>query len=248
MTKRRAEPSQEGLLFTPRIDLCVDFANTLAPRGGDAVDSLHNLRAVLDWCSSNLGMTAGVAAKTGVTAKAGAAAKAEAEARAGAPATSGATAKIRTFADLRAALEESVRAHPGADQALLSETIAMRESIYRILHALASAGDPPVDDLAAFNRALAASPQAKSVERTKNGFGWRIETAGPTIATLLAPILWSAGALLTGPQLAQIRECANDECLWLFVDDSRNRTRRWCSMQSCGNRAKARRHYLRHAD
>jgi predicted RNA-binding Zn ribbon-like protein len=236
MTKGRGKPSQEGLLFTPRVDLCVDFANTLAPRGGAAVDSLHNLRDILDWCSSNAGITAGMAAKAGASAegKPGANVKVR--------------AKISTFADLRAALEEWVSAHPGADQALFSETIAIRESIYRILHALAGASDPPPVDLAAFNRALAASPQRKSIERTKNGFGWSVETASPTVATLLAPVLWSAGALLTGPQLAQIRECANDECLWLFVDDSRNGSRRWCSMQSCGNRAKARRHYLRHAD
>ena len=248
MTKRRGEPSQEGLLFTPRIDLCVDFANTLAPRGGAAVDSLHNLRAVLDWCSSNLGMTVGVAPKTGAAAKTGVTAKAGAAAKAGAPATSGATAKIRTFADLRAALEESVRAHPGADQTLYERNY--RDARVDLPH-------PPRARLrrrSSRRRSRRLQPRARgvsssqSVERTKNGFAWRIETAGPTIATLLAPVLWSAGALLTGPQLAQIRECANDECLWLFVDDSRNRTRRWCSMQSCGNRAKARRHYLRHAD
>jgi predicted RNA-binding Zn ribbon-like protein len=37
----------------------------------------------------------------------------------------------------------------------------------------------------------------------------------------------------------------NDQCGWLFMDDSKNGSRRWCSMQSCGNRAKAHRHYLR---
>jgi predicted RNA-binding Zn ribbon-like protein len=214
MMKRRREPPKEGLLFTPRIDLCVDFVNTLAPRGSTPAESLHNLREVLDWCSSNAGMMG----KAGISA------------------------------DTRASIEGWGRAHPGADQSLFGETIALRESIYRILHGLASASDPPVDDLEALNRALAASPQRRCIERTKGGFGWRAETASPTVATMLAPVLWSAGALLTGPQLAQIRECANDECLWLFVDDSRNGTRRWCSMQSCGNRAKARRHYLRHSD
>ena len=66
-----------------------------------------------------------------------------------------------------------------------------------------------------------------------------------TDAALLAPALWSAGDLLTGPQLARVRECANDKCLWLFLDESKNGTRRWCSMSACGNRAKAHRHYLR---
>jgi predicted RNA-binding Zn ribbon-like protein len=42
-----------------------------------------------------------------------------------------------------------------------------------------------------------------------------------------------------------VRECANDKCLWLFLDDSKNGTRRWCSMSACGNRAKAHRHYAR---
>ena len=45
--------------------------------------------------------------------------------------------------------------------------------------------------------------------------------------------------LLAGPRLDRVRRCANPECGWLFLDDSRAGKRRWCSMQSCGNRAKA---------
>ena len=60
---------------------------------------------------------------------------------------------------------------------------------------------------------------------------------------LLAPVLWSAGDLLAGARLDRVRRCANPECGWLFLDDSRVGKRRWCSMQSCGNRAKAKRHY-----
>jgi len=48
---------------------------------------------------------------------------------------------------------------------------------------------------------------------------------------------------LTGPRLDRVRRCANPECGWLFLDDSRAGKRRWCSMSACGNRAKARRHY-----
>jgi predicted RNA-binding Zn ribbon-like protein len=43
----------------------------------------------------------------------------------------------------------------------------------------------------------------------------------------------------------RVRRCANEKCLWLFVDESKNGTRRWCDMTACGNRAKARRHYLK---
>jgi predicted RNA-binding Zn ribbon-like protein len=62
---------------------------------------------------------------------------------------------------------------------------------------------------------------------------------------LLAPVLWSAADLLIGGEHRRIRQCANAQCLWLFVDASKSGTRRWCDMASCGNRAKARRHYLR---
>ena len=66
-----------------------------------------------------------------------------------------------------------------------------------------------------------------------------------TALALLAPVLWSAGDLLAGSRLDRVRRCANPECGWLFLDDSRAGKRRWCSMSSCGNRAKARRHYHR---
>ncbi|MFI4995137.1 MAG: CGNR zinc finger domain-containing protein [Hyphomicrobiales bacterium] len=42
-----------------------------------------------------------------------------------------------------------------------------------------------------------------------------------------------------------MRRCANEKCLWMFVDESKSGTRRWCQMSACGNRAKARRHYSR---
>jgi len=47
----------------------------------------------------------------------------------------------------------------------------------------------------------------------------------------------------------RVRECEDDRgCGFLFIDQSKNRSRRWCSMESCGNRAKARQHYARVQD
>jgi predicted RNA-binding Zn ribbon-like protein len=63
---------------------------------------------------------------------------------------------------------------------------------------------------------------------------------------LLAPIAWSAADLMTGARAQRVRQCEDNKgCGWLFLDESRAGTRRWCSMGDCGNRAKARRHYLR---
>ena len=59
---------------------------------------------------------------------------------------------------------------------------------------------------------------------------------------MLQPILQSAADLLTSEALARLRRCGNPTCSWLFIDETRNRSRRWCEMASCGNVLKVRRH------
>jgi predicted RNA-binding Zn ribbon-like protein len=138
------------------------------------------------------------------------------------------------------------RERPARAAALFAETVALRETIFRIFSA-AAAGDPPAaDDLALLNRALARAPARVRLRRADGGYRWQLDKLKPTAPALLAPVLWSAGDLLAAARLARVRRCANDQCQWLFLDDSKSGTRRWCSMQSCGNRAKAHRHYLRH--
>jgi len=56
----------------------------------------------------------------------------------------------------------------------------------------------------------------------------------------LWPVVKSAVDLLVSGE-ARLRACASDTCGWLFIDESKNRSRRWCSMRDCGNRAKVRR-------
>lgn len=138
-------------------------------------------------------------------------------------------------------------AHPAGAAAVFDEIIEIRELVHRMLHALASATTSGHDDLRRFNRALDDAAPRALLDRAEAGFGWRIDLK-PNAAAILAPVLWSATDILVGPASARLRACANDRCLWLFLDDSKNGTRRWCSMQSCGNRAKAHRHYLRHKD
>jgi predicted RNA-binding Zn ribbon-like protein len=130
--------------------------------------------------------------------------------------------------------------------AIFRGAIALRETTYRIFHAVASGSAPADGDLSELNRELKETPAREALQRIGGAFGWRVE--GKPLATasaLLAPVLWSAGDLLAGPQLERVRECANGKCLWLFLDESKNGSRRWCSMTACGNRAKAHRHYAR---
>jgi predicted RNA-binding Zn ribbon-like protein len=129
----------------------------------------------------------------------------------------------------------------GAGAIRLDDAISLREVIFRIFAATAGARQPAEDDLAALNAALVAAPPR---QRLRIG-GWEISAPKPSVSVLLAPTLWSAADLLVGTRLRRVRQCANPECGWLFLDGSKSGNRRWCSMGACGNRAKAHRHYLR---
>jgi predicted RNA-binding Zn ribbon-like protein len=138
------------------------------------------------------------------------------------------------------------RTAAGEKAALFADCIALREVIYRIF-AAAAAGDAASEaDLASLNEALAAAPPRVRLARSGASYGWvAARPATSSAPALLAPVLWSAADLLTGLHRVRLRRCANDACLWLFIDQSKGGTRRWCDMSACGNRAKARRHYQR---
>jgi predicted RNA-binding Zn ribbon-like protein len=144
-----------------------------------------------------------------------------------------------------AALKAWWHERPRLADAAFARALALREALYRMFGAIASGGDPDAGDLAILNRALAGAPARAQLHHTASGYAWQVARLRPSVNDLLAPVLWSAADLLTGARLARIRRCANDRCLYLFVDDSRNGTRRWCSMSMCGNRAKAHRHYVK---
>jgi len=137
------------------------------------------------------------------------------------------------------------REHPALADAAFREAIDLRESAFQVFSAAAAAIAPPTADMERLNAALAAAPARTRLQRIETGFAWRIDRLETSVSALLAPVLWSAGDLLTGGRLERVRQCANPKCRWLFLDDSKSGTRRWCAMSMCGNRAKAHRHYQR---
>jgi predicted RNA-binding Zn ribbon-like protein len=134
-------------------------------------------------------------------------------------------------------------AHPKRAARMFSAAIELREAIYRAFSAVADGGPVANADLTALRDALADAPVRSSLDAAGDFYAWRTPPLQPEAPDLLAPVLWSVGDLLVRSTQRRIRRCANPECRWLFIDESRMGTRRWCDMSSCGNRAKARRHY-----
>jgi len=102
-------------------------------------------------------------------------------------------------------------------------------------------------DFLIFGAALARAPQRRHLVSMQRRFAWSIAQTRNPVRDAMTPVLWSAADLMLGAASHRIRRCANGECLWLFLDQSKTNTRRWCDMGSCGNRAKSRRHYARAA-
>jgi predicted RNA-binding Zn ribbon-like protein len=137
---------------------------------------------------------------------------------------------------------------PGAAARALAEAITFREALFRAFRAVAENGAPAAEDLDSLNRVLS---RARARERLvcrggRCALAWPADDA--SLDRMLWPVARSAAEVLTSAEVSRVRICeatATDGCGWLFLDETRNRSRRWCSMKDCGNRAKARRHYRR---
>lgn len=144
------------------------------------------------------------------------------------------------------ALRRAAAERPAEARLALARAVALREAIYRIFIALIHHHAPAAADLDTLNAALSQSVSGPRVTMTGGAFAWewpldRASLDWPSRAAAL-----SAAELLTSEERDRAGQCAGDDgCGWLFLDTSRNRSRRWCSMESCGNRAKQRRHTQR---
>lgn len=125
-----------------------------------------------------------------------------------------------------------VATSPSVGAEALEEARALREAIYRLALARSTGSELQAADREWLNRVAAQPPPAPHWEAT--GVAW----TGLEVPALLSRIAREAIELLAGPAGAKIRRCEGESCSLLFVDTSRAGSRRWCSMASCGNRAK----------
>ncbi|GAA3698950.1 CGNR zinc finger domain-containing protein [Nonomuraea antimicrobica] len=128
---------------------------------------------------------------------------------------------------------------PAVSDDELAEAVALREAIYRLATAARTGTAFGTADRETLNRAAGRAPA--SVRLGEHG----LERGGDLRAALSTTARAAAG-LLGGPQAGLIRECEADPCTRLYVDASHRRTRRWCDMRACGNRAKAAAFRARH--
>jgi predicted RNA-binding Zn ribbon-like protein len=135
---------------------------------------------------------------------------------------------------------------PEAAKEALEAAIAVRESIYHIFSAIVHDDQPKAEDLERLKEVWGQAVTAGEIVPRENGFTWIWAGRSTSLAQILWPVSRAAVDLLLSESLSQVGQCADDRgCGLLFIDTSRNHSRQWCSMDSCGNRAKAQRYYHR---
>lgn len=141
-----------------------------------------------------------------------------------------------------ARLRRRAAARPREAAAALPYLHRVRETLYRVLRAVAQHDPVPDEDLARLSGWWREERQQRELVPTRTGFALRFAAIDTALDGVRWPVIASAVELLTEGKVERLRRCG--ECDWLFLDTSKNGTRTWCKTL-CGDRARARRHYDR---
>lgn len=120
---------------------------------------------------------------------------------------------------------------------------AVREGLYAIFRRLVARPRVTRQGIARLNTMLGSISLKRRLLWAKGKVNWESKVLVRDPMSMLAPILLNAAEVLVTGAFQKVRQCADKNCGWLFLDASQAGKRRWCSMSDCGNRAKARRHY-----
>jgi predicted RNA-binding Zn ribbon-like protein len=139
-------------------------------------------------------------------------------------------------------LVRQARRRPRDAAAAFEQATALRDLIFTTFASIAAGAEPPADALARMRDDEAESLAHATLTASPNGFAWTWSRAGD-LDRLRWPIVHAAATLLTEGRLERVKACGG--CRYLFLDETKNGSRRWCSMAECGTRAKMRRFVAR---
>ena len=148
--------------------------------------------------------------------------------------------------DQAQSLLRQAESEPAAAESVWRRALTLRDAFYRLISAHAAGQPMHLGDMQVLNRELLVSNQhLQLLPQNGSCCTWCWSEDPTALDSFLWPVVRSAADLLSSPDLDRTGECQNPTCGWLFLDTSKNLTRRWCDMNSCGNTAKARSFYRR---
>ena len=146
-----------------------------------------------------------------------------------------------------AALRALAQRRPAEAAAAHERAVNLRETLHAIFSPIAHGAEgQPIDRdaLAALNAMLPDLLVKSRLATSTEGliYHWTFEGGEAPFDRIIWTVLQSATELLTSGDLRHVHQCAMETCGWLFLDVSKNKTRRWCAMKLCGNKTKVRQH------
>jgi predicted RNA-binding Zn ribbon-like protein len=136
--------------------------------------------------------------------------------------------------------------HPRKAVDAYQQAIALREALYNIFSAEAAGLEPSGDYRDTFISILSKAIKHLNFNKSGDRYTWELIETERDLERQLWPIAISAAELLVSDILERVGECADEGgCGWLFMDTSKNKSRRWCDMDDCGSRSKSKRYYNR---
>jgi predicted RNA-binding Zn ribbon-like protein len=142
-------------------------------------------------------------------------------------------------------LAGEARRHPHQAAAVLARAKDFREALNSLAEAIDAGRQANPDVLRTIGDCLAGAYANGRLVPHEGALQW-VARAEDDLDRVLWEIGRAAGRLVVSPRLGRVRACAASDCGWWFVDDTKNRSRRWCDMKLCGNREKLRRFRKKH--
>jgi predicted RNA-binding Zn ribbon-like protein len=122
---------------------------------------------------------------------------------------------------------------------VLKRCIELREAIAEVFYAHLDGRRPSAASLRTLERFIKAARSQQKLRWNQERLEWEWKENDAEFPLWLLAL--SASDLMLSDTTRRVRACESPECRWLFLDTSKNHTRRWCDMKICGNRMKARR-------
>ena len=144
--------------------------------------------------------------------------------------------------DQAARLRRGAAASPRAAAQVWGRAMKLRDALFRVFNARAEGRAIAREDLSIIEAEHARAASFARLSRDGDGYRWTLDPSAAALDAAMQPLVESAASLLTSAKMERLRRCGNSTCYWLFIDETKNHSRRWCEMASCGNVVKVRRH------
>jgi predicted RNA-binding Zn ribbon-like protein len=131
------------------------------------------------------------------------------------------------------------------DQALI-RCRSLREAAAEVFYAAVEGREPAAEPVRLLDTMFKEARRRQDLFWDQFRLRWQLQSGVPGAEFLVWVLSISVARLLLSDDMRRLRACENPDCRWLFLDTSKNHTRRWCDMKVCGNRMKARRFKAQH--